>query len=243
MPAKVPFLSASESLRQRWEEAATSQRVSAQVYVFSLLIAVGFLHHYVFAPASRKRLLAHAKSNTYGSISAPLSPGARDETVGLVDSIYIYPIKSCAGVSVSAAELTTQGFELDRRWMIVAPSKQDDAKLSKISLREEPRLTFIQPHIDEPNNILRLKISDQVKDAKTVKGLGEVSTVLHPTREQLRDWRLLPKVEMYGDFADGRIAQTAPNASNNGLAPSDWISEVSERFCLDKCSMAEPARA
>lgn len=232
MPAKVPFLSASESLRQRWQEAATSQRVSAQVYVFSVLIAVGFLHHYVFGPASRKRLQSNAKPNTYGSSSAGAAPGAKDETVGVVDGIYIYPIKSCAGVPVSAADLTVQGFLLDRRWMVVAKSKQDETKLGKISLREEPKLTLIQPQIDEDNNILRLKISDRVTD--TVKTLGETSTVLHPTPEQLQGWKLLPKVEMYGDFADGRVAELAPNAQSKGLAPSEWISEVS--CCALSCT-------
>lgn len=225
-------MSASESLRQRWQEAATSQRISAQVYVFSILIAVGFLHQYVFSPASRKRLLANAKPNTYGSSSASSAPGAKDETVGVVDGIYIYPIKSCAGVPVSAADLTVQGFLLDRRWMIVAKSKQDETKLGKISLREEPKLTLIQPQIEEDNNILRLRVSDQVKDAELVRTLAETSTVLHPTAKQLQEWQLLPKVEMYGDFADGRVAELPPNAKSKGLAPSEWISKVS---CRGRC--------
>ncbi|PWZ02657.1 hypothetical protein BCV70DRAFT_234468 [Testicularia cyperi] len=228
MPAKIPFLPPSETLQQRWKEASSSPRVSAQIYVFALLITVGLLHHYVFAPASRRRMYGGSrKPHTYGSASAIADPGAKDETLGQIDGIYIYPIKSCAGVSVDHAQLTTQGFDLDRRWMVVAKSKKDPTKLDKISLREEPRLTLIQPQIDHTDNVLRLKLSDQASKFGVSSTIGETETVLRPTPQQLQSWRLLPKVEMYGDFADGRVAQLSPNMldKRGQLPPSEWISE------------------
>ncbi|MCY7310035.1 MAG: MOSC domain-containing protein [Chitinophagaceae bacterium] len=36
-----------------------------------------------------------------------------------VSSIYIYPVKSLAGFSVTEAAVTAKGFEHDRRWMLV----------------------------------------------------------------------------------------------------------------------------
>jgi uncharacterized protein len=35
-----------------------------------------------------------------------------------LDAIYIYPIKSCAGISVEQARVTRRGLEHDRRWMV-----------------------------------------------------------------------------------------------------------------------------
>ncbi|KAK1369322.1 mitochondrial amidoxime reducing component 2 [Heracleum sosnowskyi] len=38
---------------------------------------------------------------------------------GIVKSIYVYPIKSCRGISVSQAPLTPTGFRWDRQWLVV----------------------------------------------------------------------------------------------------------------------------
>ncbi|WP_439489271.1 MOSC domain-containing protein [Algoriphagus sp.] len=40
-------------------------------------------------------------------------------TILSIQSLYVYPIKSLAGVSLSQAKVEEQGFELDRRWMLV----------------------------------------------------------------------------------------------------------------------------
>jgi len=36
----------------------------------------------------------------------------------ILEALYIYPIKSCAGIAVSAAEVTARGLAHDRRWMV-----------------------------------------------------------------------------------------------------------------------------
>ncbi len=100
MPAKIPFLDPSESLQQRWRESTSSSRVSAQIYVFFLLVSIGLLRKYVFPSSTSKT------DHTYGSITASSAPGAKDETLGEVAEIFVYPIKSCAGVSVGDARLT-----------------------------------------------------------------------------------------------------------------------------------------
>lgn len=214
MPAKIPFLEASDSLQQRWREATSPGRINAQIYVFTLLIAIGLLRRYFF-PSFKS-----SADRTYGLHSATHEPGAKDETIGTIDSIYIYPIKSCSGVSVTQAQLTGQGFDLDRRWMVVRPDK------GKMSLREEPRLTLVQPVIDEDRNELRLRLTAQGKEeAKKVgKQVGESVTILRPTEEQLKGWKEMARIEMYGDFADGRVAELPPSSAG-GVAPSEWISE------------------
>ncbi|SPO20943.1 uncharacterized protein UTRI_00420 [Ustilago trichophora] len=221
MPAKIPFFDSSASLQQKWRESASSGRLTAQLYVFILLIAVGLLRHYLF-PSSKT-----SQDGTFGSAHAPHFDGAKDETLGEIDEIFIYPIKSCAGVSVGEATLTGQGFDLDRRWMVVKASKEG-GKLDKISLREEPRLTLIQPVIDEGANRLRLKLTDvgekEEKAKRTGRDLGESETVLRPSEAELKSWKQVPTVEMYGDYADGRVA-ALPSGSRGKLSPSEWISE------------------
>lgn len=55
-----------------------------------------------------------------------------------VTSLWIYPIKSCRGVSVPAAVAGPRGFDGDRRWMIV-----DDAGRF-LTQRELPRMTLVR---------------------------------------------------------------------------------------------------
>ncbi|MFI5138698.1 MAG: MOSC domain-containing protein [Sphingobacteriales bacterium] len=52
-----------------------------------------------------------------------------------ISELYIYPIKSLGGISVSEARVTEKGFEHDRRWMLV-----DENNLF-ISQREAPQMT------------------------------------------------------------------------------------------------------
>jgi uncharacterized protein YcbX len=53
--------------------------------------------------------------------------------------LWIYPIKSCAGVSVQAAVLTPMGLASDRTWMVV------DAQGDMVTQRDMPRMALIQP--------------------------------------------------------------------------------------------------
>ncbi|CCF54092.1 hypothetical protein NDA11_006486 [Ustilago hordei] len=218
MPAKIPFFQPSDPLKQKWLEATNPTRISAQLYVFALLIAIGLLRHYLSPTSSKTSTIS---DHTFGSTTAPTQPGAKDESLGEIDSIFIYPIKSCAGVSVSSAVLTGQGFELDRRWMVIG---EKDGKWDKMSLREEARLTLIQPEIDEQQNVLRLRLSDVGQKEERRKEVLEGSeTTLRPTAAELKGWKEVPAVEMYGDYADGRVA-SLPAPSKAELDASNWIS-------------------
>jgi uncharacterized protein len=56
----------------------------------------------------------------------------------IISALTIYPVKSCAGISLQRARITTTGFEHDRQWMIVRP----DGRF--ITQREVPRLALIE---------------------------------------------------------------------------------------------------
>lgn len=66
-----------------------------------------------------------------------------------ISQLFVYPIKSCAGVAVSEAILTPTGLDLDRAWMVV------DARGDFVSQRELPRMALIQPTLRHYDLVLR----------------------------------------------------------------------------------------
>jgi uncharacterized protein len=63
--------------------------------------------------------------------------------------LFIYPVKSCAGVEVSEAVLTDTGLDLDRAWMVV------DAKGEFVSQRELPRMALVKVQLKHYEVVLR----------------------------------------------------------------------------------------
>ena len=53
------------------------------------------------------------------ALTEALPQAQPDERPVLVTSLFVYPVKSCAGVSVAAASLTARGLAFDRQWMVV----------------------------------------------------------------------------------------------------------------------------
>lgn len=64
-------------------------------------------------------------------------------TVHVVNEIYIYPIKSLAGISVQSALAEEMGFENDRRWMLI------DAENQMITQREHRIMSQFYPQISD----------------------------------------------------------------------------------------------
>ena len=58
-----------------------------------------------------------------------------------IDALWVFPIKSCAGISVQQAVLTPTGLAHDRAWMVV------DADGEMVTQRELPRMALIQPEL------------------------------------------------------------------------------------------------
>jgi uncharacterized protein len=63
--------------------------------------------------------------------------------------LFIYPIKSCAGVEVNEAVLTETGLDLDRAWMLV------DEEGEFVSQRELPRMALVKPQLKHYEVVLR----------------------------------------------------------------------------------------
>ncbi len=65
-----------------------------------------------------------------------------------VDGLFVYPVKSCAGVGMDAARVMTTGFEWDRRWMVVGA----DGRF--LSQREHPRLALVRVRLTDDRLLL-----------------------------------------------------------------------------------------
>ena len=59
-----------------------------------------------------------------------------------VSELYIYPVKSLAGIAVDSAQLTNRGFQHDRRLMLV------DHQYRFLTQREYPQMALLQPVLD-----------------------------------------------------------------------------------------------
>jgi uncharacterized protein YcbX len=91
-----------------------------------------------------------------------------------VSRLFLYPIKSCAGVEVDEALLIETGLELDRAWMVV------DADGIYVTQRDLPRMALITPQLKYSDMVLRapgmlaLHIAiDKVETATTARVWGD----------------------------------------------------------------------
>ena len=66
-----------------------------------------------------------------------------------IDRLFVYPIKSCAGVDLGEALLTETGLDLDRAWMVV------DENGGFMTQRELPRMALIRPQLKVHEAVLR----------------------------------------------------------------------------------------
>jgi len=66
-----------------------------------------------------------------------------------LESIHVYPVKSCAGNAPRAALLTETGLDLDRQWLVVDPDGMF------VTQRELPRMALVQTTLKASELILR----------------------------------------------------------------------------------------
>jgi uncharacterized protein YcbX len=60
------------------------------------------------------------------------------DLIARIEALWVYPIKSCAGVALTESEITIDGLLWDRNWMVV------DRDGEAITQREAPRMALIQ---------------------------------------------------------------------------------------------------
>ncbi len=66
-----------------------------------------------------------------------------------ITRLFVYPVKSCAGVALAEAVLTDTGLDLDRAWMVV------DEHGQFVTQRELPRMALVRPQLKTLEVVLR----------------------------------------------------------------------------------------
>lgn len=94
-----------------------------------------------------------------------------------LSGLYVYPIKSCAGISLQSADLSATGLCHDRRWMLVDEtgefmSQRAHPRMALISVRFAPeRMIVSAPDIDE----LEIPLYPQAGDSIDVRVWGDTN--------------------------------------------------------------------
>lgn len=109
-----------------------------------------------------------------------------------IAQLWIYPIKSCAGILNEQAELTSTGLAWDRVFMVV------DEHHEMVTQRDVPRMALIQPALDTSPDVMHM----------TLRAPGMPNVVLpltlpgHASRVKVRVWEdEVPAFDMGDDAA------------------------------------------
>ena len=78
-----------------------------------------------------------------------MTDASQPDFSAVIAQLYIYPVKSCAGVALNEAMLTETGLDLDRAWMVV------DETGEFLTQRELPRMALVQPQVRANDIVLR----------------------------------------------------------------------------------------
>lgn len=110
-----------------------------------------------------------------------------------INHLFIYPIKSCGGISVSSFQFDKKGPLLDRRWMLV-----DSATGVFLSQREIPQMALISTHIDGD-----MVFANQSSNPSLVSTIALPSASASPSIDSENDSGNLTNVEVWDDAVQG----------------------------------------
>ncbi|HBI82127.1 MOSC domain-containing protein [Orrella sp. NBD-18] len=97
------------------------------------------------------------------------------DCAGVISQLFIYPVKSCAGIEINASQLTPTGLAMDREWMIV---DQDGQFLTQ---RQCPHMVWITPSLSDRALTLSAPNSPSVSVALDYRGQAMQVTVWRDT--------------------------------------------------------------
>lgn len=88
-----------------------------------------------------------------------------------IESLHVYPVKSCRGLTLREARLTPEGFDADRHWMLVRPNGRF------VTQRELPRLALVETYVDESSLVLGAPGMSSLRVPKNANGAARPVTV------------------------------------------------------------------
>lgn len=97
------------------------------------------------------------------------------DCTGVITQLFIYPVKSCAGIEVSESRMTPTGLEMDREWMIV------DQEGLFLTQRQIPHMVWITPSLNDESLTLNAPGQPEIKIPLTYRGRPLTVTVWRDT--------------------------------------------------------------
>ncbi len=94
---------------------------------------------------------------------------------GVISQLFIYPVKSCAGIEVSESRITPTGLEFDREWMIVDQGGQF------LTQRQIPHMVWITPSLTKDALILNAPQQPEISIPFAQRGKSLKVTVWRDT--------------------------------------------------------------
>ena len=132
--------------------------------------------------------------------------------------LFIYPVKSCAGVELREAVLTETGLDLDRAWMVV------DEAGEFVTQRELPRMALVKP---------QLKVHEVVLRAPGMLALHlQIDTVEEPARVRIWDdvvdaYDMGPvAAQWFSDFLGCKLRLVRFDPDHRRLSSRKWTGDI-----------------
>jgi uncharacterized protein YcbX len=161
------------------------------------------------------------------------------EITARIERLFVYPVKSCAGVELKEALLTETGLDLDRAWMVV------DEAGEFVTQRELPRMALIRP---------QLKLHEVVLRAPGMLALHlQIDAVQEPARVRLWDeevgaYDMGPiAAQWFSDFLGRKLRLVRFDPDHRRLSSAKWtggaeaLNQFSDGFPLLVVSQASLA--
>ena len=108
----------------------------------SILVTSAWLYFHFFLRSPKPAFFDPSPSNTAGLGNGGVLPDVR------VTSLHCFPVKSCRAVDLAEADVSRGGFEHDREYMIVKPSKVNGEPAAIVTGRMYSALCALQPSFD-----------------------------------------------------------------------------------------------
>jgi len=131
-----------------------------------------------------------------------------------LESIHVYPVKSCAGVALDRGLLVETGLDLDRAWMVV------DAAGRFVSQRELPRMALVR---------ITLKSSEMILRAPGMLAVHvALDRVEEPTQVEVWNDRLAAFdmgalcAQWFSDFLGAKLRLVRFDPDVRRLSPAQW---------------------
>nr|WP_315228927.1 MOSC N-terminal beta barrel domain-containing protein [uncultured Albidiferax sp.] len=140
------------------------------------------------------------------------------DVTATISRLFVYPVKSCAGVALDHATLLDTGLEFDRAWMVV------DTQGQFVTQRELPRMALVQPELQTFDMVLR---APGMLDQRV-----QLDKIEHPV--QVTVWKdTVPAFDMgdalaqwFSDFLGQPLRLVRFHPEHRRLSSAQWTGET-----------------